>query len=339
MPLPILPILPRRTPSLRRWALRSVLLISVACQPESASVPTPSSSPAFARPAGGGPTALISVTSTSPAVAPQDTIIDVVINGSGFAMGAAATWALLGDTTLVHVLSTSYVNSKQLKARVQVPAGAPVGKYDVLVYIDGKKGVGAELFEVLLGDPKTMWTIPLDDRALGLRSDRMYSDGSASVYDDGVCGVSSRLYSTTSASNSGDATLQTDNPRTKSVKCVAYPRKFTVVYDNGIIDTRPAFMNLRGIENTVYSIPIDSTRLHGLTVTLSGTGPGCSALRWNSIVQGATVAGDRLLVTRTTINTWTVQSQPSPNNRAYCVDNGNSYQLNVRFTVVKRTLP
>ena len=106
----------------------------------------------------------VEVTSVSPAVAPTDTVVDVVVNGSGFARGAAAKWSINGDTTKVHVLSTMYVSPSQLRATVQLPAGAPTGSYDVEVYLrDGKKGVGVEMFLVVPGDPSTDVFFPLDD--------------------------------------------------------------------------------------------------------------------------------------------------------------------------------
>jgi hypothetical protein len=69
--------------------------------------------------------------------------------GTGFTQGARATWVLAGDTTHVHTSSTSYVSSTEVVAVIKVDPDAPAGFYDVAVaLVDGKKGVGAELFAV-----------------------------------------------------------------------------------------------------------------------------------------------------------------------------------------------
>src|SRR4029450_11390624 len=75
-------------------------------------------------------TSALGVTATLPTSARQDTAIDVHISGSGFPPGAAASWALAGDTTKVHVQSTKFVNQGQLVARLLVPVAAPVASDD-----------------------------------------------------------------------------------------------------------------------------------------------------------------------------------------------------------------
>jgi hypothetical protein len=111
----------------------------------------------------------------------------VTIFGTGFSTGAKATWSLAGDTTQVHVKSTKVVSSTQLTARIVVPATAPLASYDVEVtLLGGKKGVGAEMFEVLLGDPKAEFWFPTDDPHLGLRGDGLFLNGTSSVYAGGV---------------------------------------------------------------------------------------------------------------------------------------------------------
>ncbi|WP_145978986.1 hypothetical protein [Gemmatimonas phototrophica] len=300
--------------------------------------------PAFARANGGGSgsggTTTVSVTGASPAIASTDTVVDVTISGSGFAKGASARWSIAGDTTQVQVLSNSYVNSSTLKARIAVPANATIGSYDIVVTnVGGKKGVGAEVFEVVLGDPKTTWYFPLDDSALGLRSDGAFVSGQESVYDNGVCGVSAKLFSSNAFSGSGDATMQTDNPNFRDRQCPLYPRTVSLHYADGHVERTAGFFNLRALENGTLTIPIGSTALRGLTFSLSIRSARCASLRWNDLVEGLSVPGDKLLVTRLDANTWSVESQPAPNNRAYCPANGVSYPLNVRFTVKKRALP
>lgn len=93
----------------------------------------------------------MSVTSTSPDSATQDTTLDVVVNGSGFVSGTTASWALAGisDSTQVKTNSTRYVSSRQLVANITISSSAAVGKWDVVVTATGKKGgIGTELFAI-----------------------------------------------------------------------------------------------------------------------------------------------------------------------------------------------
>jgi hypothetical protein len=94
----------------------------------------------------------ISVGSTSPDSATQDTTLDVVVNGSGFVDGSTATWQLSGvsDPTQVRTNSTRYVNSRQLVANITISASATVAKWDVAVYAGTKGGVGTEMFAIKL---------------------------------------------------------------------------------------------------------------------------------------------------------------------------------------------
>ena len=50
---------------------------------------------------------------------------------------------------------------------------------------------------------------------------------------------------------------------------------------------------------------------------------------------GTTPTGaDKVIVTRTKADTWTVQTQPYPNDKAYCLGDGQLYHVPVRFTIV-----
>ena len=116
-------------------------------------------------------------------------------------------WSLGGDTTKVHVKSTKYVSSSQLVAQIIVPPTAPVASYDVQVLLrEGKKGVGAELFEVLEGTPWAAFHFPLDDGLLAVQSDHLYINGAYSAYTNDVCGVRSLIF-TGELPGSGDATM------------------------------------------------------------------------------------------------------------------------------------
>jgi hypothetical protein len=282
---------------------------------------------------GGGP---VTVTSTSPTSAPQDTTIAVVVTGSGFERGAKAAWSLDGDTTKVHVVSTKYVSASELVATILVPAAAPVATYDVEVTLsNGKKGVGAELFEVTVGDPKATFSFPLADAGLGLASDGQFNDGTWSQYADGVCGVVSRIFATTAASNSGDATMQTNQPRTKDRSCAVFPRTVTLRYPDAVNETIGTFMNLRQVENTTYAIPIGATvkRAFGL----SGSGR-CGQVRWGVVGSpGGPAEGDSVLVTRVDASTWHVATQAAPNDRGRCSNTGEWLTMPLRFKVTSHT--
>ena len=115
-------------------------------------------------------------------------------------------------------------------------------------------------------DPTATWIYPLNDAALAVRSDHLYSDGSNSVYADGVCNISTTIFATTARSNSGDATLNTG----ANGRCI---RHFTFAYPDGYSETLPSFNNLRMIENSTYSIPIGTTVERQLHMTSMGRSP------------------------------------------------------------------
>lgn len=189
-------------------------------------------------------------------------------------------------------------------------------------------------------DPTAEWRFPLVDTDLGLRSDGLFPNTSESVYHDGVCGVAAKIFATTAASNSGDATMQTDNPKTSDRSCASYPRKVKIAYGDRI-DVGTVFANTRAIVNTDSTIPIGTTAKRMLALTLSGTGLRCKDLRWTIQTQAAGfVNADQVLVTRIDLRTWQVATQPYPNDRAYCIDNAASYHLPVRFTIISdRDMP
>ena len=286
---------------------------------------------------GGGGGAAPTVDAVAPTSAAQDTTIDVTISGTGFTSGARAVWSLGGDTTQVHVKSTKYVSSTQLVARIIVPAAAPVASYDVEVYLkDGKKGVGAEMFEVLEGDPTAVFQLPLDDATLAVRSDRLYVTGAYSFYGNGVCGVHSKIFATTAASNSGDAIMHTNNAKFTDRKCAAYPREVTLTYSDGVTESSPVFMNVRGVQNTTYAIPIGATVKRSFAIQ----SPRCEQLLWSGERQGVPIAADSVLVTRLASDTWRVQTQPPPNDRASCRLSGEIYHMSVDFIITTdRPLP
>ena len=109
----------------------------------------------------GGPTVValkaaattgMTVTSTSPSEGQEATTIDVTIGGSGFEVGAVASFPLNGvDDPRVHVNSTRFVSSGQVVANLTIASDALTVRYDVVVTnTTGKKGIGSEMFAVVL---------------------------------------------------------------------------------------------------------------------------------------------------------------------------------------------
>ena len=326
-----------------RWI--GVVLVSVVagCKADSPTKPEIDlAGPSYAKGGGGGGGGgsggggSIVVQTVNPPSAVRDTTIDVTITGSGFASGARAVWSVAGDTSQVHVKSTKFVSSTQLIAQIEVPATATVASYDVEVMLrDGKKGIGAELFEVLIGDPLASFHFPVG-AAVDVRSDDLYQTAGYSVYSTGVCGVYAKMYATGSLASGGDATMQTNNNRYRDHKCPAYPRTLTLTYSDGVVETAPVFMNVRNVQSGISSIGIGATVKRALAIQT----PRCEQLLWSSVRQGVPIPADSVLVTRLASDTWRVQSQPPPNNKASCQANGVVYDMDVDFTVVTdRPLP
>lgn len=189
-------------------------------------------------------------------------------------------------------------------------------------------------------DPTATWLIPLDDAGLGFRSDHAKSNGTYSVYTDGVCGVSAKIFATTASSNtpSGDATIQTSGVG----KC---GRSFALAYPDGTSETLPSFNNLNHIENPTYSIPIGTTVLGRLVINpgvLNDNPSRCDKLDFGPFALDPSIGAgsDDILITRVDARTWHVQSQPAPDDLALCEKTGELLEMRVDFTVVaSRDLP
>lgn len=279
--------------------------------------------PEARREAKSGPAAAtgeVIVSSTTPATAPQDTTLDVTIRGSGFGTGARAVWSLNGDTSLVHVKATKVVSSTQLVATIIVPLSAPVASYSIMVALPGgKKGVGAELFEITPADPAADFTM---DNTLAVRSDAYVP----SVYRRGLCGVYTRIYL---ENGGGDAYMQTDNPRHQDRKCTGYPRKVLIDYGDGATGGG-TIINVNSLATATFDIPVGESRMRGLNIA----DIRCGGLRWKARLQdGVTVPADSVIVTRVDEATFVVQSQPFPNNRAWCIGLQKSFNIAVGFTI------
>jgi hypothetical protein len=174
-------------------------------------------------------------------------------------------------------------------------------------------------------DPAATWKLPLSDAGLAFRSDGRYDDGIYSVYANGVCGVSAKLFATTQYSNSGDATIQTTEARGRN----GCGRQFTLSYPDSYTESGIAFNNLPQLQNTGFSIPQGSTVLRRLTLNL---GTRCGRLFFGP--NGTAGAGsDSVWVNRVDASTWHVYSQSSAN-LALCDNDGQLYAMPVDFVIV-----
>ena len=145
----------------------------------------------------------------------------------------------------------------------------------------------------------------------------------------GVCGVNTRIFAFGEAT-SGDAIVDTDNPRYGDRKCKSYPRRFLVNYGDGITGSATS-MNLNRVANALISIPVGSSEKRGLNIG----DLRCSGLRFKGTLQdGRVVQGDSVIVTRASNTTWIVQTQAAPNNHAYCIALDRSFNISARFTII-----
>lgn len=187
-------------------------------------------------------------------------------------------------------------------------------------------------------DPAASWLLPLDATGLAFSSDGAFAASGYSVYENGKCGVSARIFATAAASNSGDATMQTDNAANRDRKCSAYPRRVTFSYPDGTSETTTLFGNLHELQNTSYSIPIGATVTRELNLSSSTSASRCGVIKFRGIDREGNVLGaDEVLVTRVDASTWDVTTQPAPYDRGYCTNTGELLAMPLRFRVVSAT--
>lgn len=308
----------------------AAVLAVLACGPDSAPTPQFAKAP---------PVTNLTVTAASPDSAGRDTTLTVAIAGTGFDQGSTVQFARGGTVdSKLHVNGVAFVSSSKLNANVTIAADAALGSYDIAVTTSsGKKGVGSELFAVVLTNTSATWTIPLADAGLALRSDHLYSDGTISVYANGVCTVAGIIY----VGSTGDMTIQTSVTKGKSCG-----RVFTLVYPDGVSETVAAFANIASLESAGSTIPVGSTvRRHMNFAPGSPNGsPGANASRCGGLYFGPGrlgngVGSDSLLVTRVDGRTWHVYSDltvyaDGVHDRALCGANNTLYAMPVDFTVI-----
>ncbi|HUF49469.1 MAG TPA: hypothetical protein VMN60_01465 [Longimicrobiales bacterium] len=182
-------------------------------------------------------------------------------------------------------------------------------------------------------DPTATWLLPLADDGLAFKSDGQYSDGTNSVYANGVCNVDAKIFATTQKSNSGDAVIQT-NAAGKGKSC---ERSFTLRYPDGHPDdTVRSFNNLRNLQNTTNIIAVGETvkRLLILNPGAMKVSSRCDRLMFGVGDNPDNGAGsDSVLVTRLDARTWRVRSNGG-DNLAWCQKTGELFAMPVDFQVV-----
>jgi hypothetical protein len=233
------------------------------------------------------------VTSALPDSAPQDTTLDVQINGSGFDSGSNATFELQGVVdSRVHVNSTKFVKSTQLIANVTIALDAIVSQYDVAVTTSsGKKGIGTDAFTVTLKNALPAWTI---DASKSMN----FADDGRGAYVSGQCGISGEIYYgnyNPTTGTGGDATLSNIGA-TGSTGCA--PRAITATL-NGVSVNVP-FLAVRSV---VSLSTVGASRIQNFVAQVDGNPKSCTRLGWWTVAEGG--AGGQIVVTRTASDTWT----------------------------------
>lgn len=317
------------------------------------------------------------VSSTSPDTGQQGATIDVQINGSNFATGAVATWALHGvvDPTQVKTVATKYVNSRTLIATITIGANATLASWDVQVALSsGKNGVGSELFTIkarLTSDASATFYVS-DDPSFFVQGDAKsgFVEGSSSPYAgmtryaDGECGVTATIF--TGSGHTGDGHLNA-NAAQQVRKCSAFPRMLSLIFAALNADgtttsdgTEAAgAINLHPLEQTASSgtpgsyILIGTSELRAMHIG-DGSGGKCDdgsgsgGLAFRSFLTNGTYAGaDDVVVYRNSADKWTVTSMPDEidpvtgqtihHDKAYCRGNGKLYHMPLSFVIKSAT--
>ena len=193
---------------------------------------------------------------------------------------------------------------------------------------------GIAFSNVTNSNPSSTWEIPLADAGLSVKSDHQFPDGTNtySVYAAGVCSFTSTIFTT----GSGDDTFGFTYP--KAGKC---GRTWTVTYSDGFTETLAYGGGLQVLENSVFSIPVGTSRLRHFRFA-AGTGASFNPVAGRcsqGLVFGPNGANpapgsDSVMVTRVDAQTWDVHSQAAPDDKAYCIDNGQLYDMQVSFRII-----
>ena len=147
------------------------LLLVTSCSDDDFSAPSVTG--ILLKPAAGA----VKVNDTEPPGAPQETVLDVLVFGSGFDDGSQVTFMLDGlPNPKVSTNSSHYVSPDTLVANITVDVDADTVLYDVQVMTTrGKKGIGVDLFRVVLKG-ETVGDIPITVEFSDAEEDGVLSD-------------------------------------------------------------------------------------------------------------------------------------------------------------------
>jgi hypothetical protein len=190
------------------------------------------------------------------------------------------------------------------------------------------------LFAKPAGDPTLTWKIPLADAGLSVRSDRRFSDGTYSVYKHGECSADNPIF----YGGSGDAKFTFTYGLTGGKGPCG--RTWTLVFSDGFSETLAYQGGVQVLQNASFRIaPGDSALRHFRIGAIKSARRNPVAARCGEgLVFGEgganpAIGSDSVWVRRVDARTWHVHSQEAPDNMAYCVDNGQLYEMNVDFVI------
>ena len=182
-------------------------------------------------------------------------------------------------------------------------------------------------------DPTVTWKLPLNDAGLAFRSDHQFSDGTNSVYANGVCDVTTWVEMSSSDPFPGFGHVSLGKG---SRNC---SRTFTLVFSDGQVETAGGNAVQRGLENPI--IAWGATVSRTLAINLGGTPSSrCGRLLFGEGSQGAGVGSDSVFVTRSADGrTWHVYSNPDPSHqKALCENINQLFVMPVDFLIVADNL-
>jgi hypothetical protein len=289
----------------------------------------------------------VKVTGAKPDSTEQGTTLDVTITGSGFTSSSVAEWALRGvrDPNQVRTNSTRYVSSRELVANITVSGTAAIASWDIIVMAGPKSGIGTEMFQIKATTPPATFTYfdqGSEQRLINnavtpsgfITGDNRDATGAlllgSSVYDNGRCGVESKVF----VGGSGDATM--DPIGTRLTNCISsVGRTVTLNYGTPIVGAGSPpisdahFTNVREVEFLPYSGVAGNVAFRRFRLQPRGT-TKCDFVRYGTIVnaqhvdfvtiiEGVTVTSKPIRVEAIAPNTWIAASQPDANGRHVAV--------------------
>ncbi len=302
--------------------------------------------PAVGAAKGGGKP--LKVNEADPPYGDQGTVsLDVRVLGSGFDDGSPGppqvTWLLDGDPTGVTTNSVAFGNDpdRELLTNITIAEDARLDLWDIEVTTRrGKKGMGMDRFEVRPGGgppqaPDPSIVVFRDAASDNIRSDdevRSDAEYSGPVYDDGVCGVSATV------GNGDDGLLfPSSNYKRKLAKSCGDARVFVFEWDDPADGgaTRPmtasgTLMNI----GEVVTVADGATELRLGSFNVSV----CNRLLFYPDDPFAPGNGSDLLQVTydAASDSWTVETQPYPNDKAWCDNDGRLWHMPFRATITRK---